>query len=210
MRRILTLCALLLGAATLAWSQDYPGETPEPGKTYHLWNIGQHRFLASDGGLLTMGEADMTVTVEADEGEAAVRLATPEGLLSSSLFDSPRADGKGDNRLWLPIAANDSMQSYNLACCYSEGSDPYLLFSAVLGQLVMEPEQPLAYEDGLWRFVSPAVVTGISSVADGERGHVPSTDATIYNLQGQPMGSRSLDALPRGVYIQGGKKIVKK
>ena len=53
---------------------------------------------------------------------------------------------------------------------------------------------------------SPDVVTALSDIVEGETGRMPVASG-VYDLQGRRVGE-SLEGLPRGIYVSGGKKVM--
>ncbi len=165
MRRIITMCAMLIGLAAMlpSQAQTFTGTVPETGKTYYLWNVGQEAFLSSDDSLLTIGGQPIAVTVEADSHDTSssyVFLSTAGGRLSSSLFEQPRSDGKGKYDQWLLERTSDTGFDYTLANRYRESSSFYLVYSSLLEFVAMSPLKPAnIFVGGQWRFVEVANAT---------------------------------------------------
>lgn len=127
---------------------------------------------------------------------------------------------------------------YNaIACVMSENPDPqygYEIYQMVAKPVIMEPgDAPVKFEASLpFPAMESDAIYKVTAAYNFGGNFVPMTnktvriklksttgieevtddldeDALIYNLQGLPMGT-DLDALPAGLYIQGGKKIYKR
>lgn len=165
MRTFIQWCLLMLAIAATAPSQaqTFEGCEPEAGKTYYLWNVGQQAFLSATDSLLTLGGQPVAVTVEADSHDASssyVFLTCALGRLSSSLFERPRADGKGQYDQWLLNKSDGDEANYTLANRYRETSAFYLTYSLLLNRLAMMPLKPASfYANGQWRFVDADAAT---------------------------------------------------
>lgn len=157
MRKMITFLALLLAFAVQAQAQDYAGQAPEAGRTYYLWNVGQGQFLSSADGVLTLGGSPLPVSIEADPVDASsgfVFLVSPYGKLGSTLFERPRADGRGQYDLWQWEESVPGTGNYTLANRYRETSNAYLYYSVLVSCPFMIPLKPASvFANGQWRFV---------------------------------------------------------
>lgn len=86
----------------------------------------------------------------------------------------------------------------------------------VRGWKVMKDGSTTQVDGSVYTFYMPkcskltlTAIFGESTGIEAINTNNPMEDATIYDLNGRKINSSSLDALPKGIYIIGGKKIVK-
>lgn len=208
------LTAVLALAFTSAMADEaVNGVKPEVGTAYYVYNVGQQQYLGGSEGELVLEGAKLTVTLVQSDAKSLgfTTLNATTGNLGAFQWYVPSADGLGQYQDWSVEPVVGKTAVYTLANRQREtNANQYLYHSAGYGDLRTLAQKPgKDFEDGLWMFVSTEAsgIDGLNADGTNTRRHANN----VYNISGQCVrqNSNSTEGLSQGVYIVGGKKVVK-
>lgn len=136
------------------------------------------------------------------KGEAATDADLYQGTITDVRFDSHGNLTQSEDRIVSQSGVDNAVMSDGVKNEYVYGGDH--------GELTQTTTWEYDYMEQAYALVSKTVHEGFVNVATGINGVVRDgmNDAAVFNLQGVMVGT-STDTLPHGVYVVGGKKIVK-
>lgn len=163
---LVLMCAMAVPVA----ATDYKGATPKDGATYKLYNIGTGKFLSSANGVLTLGGAEIAVTLK-KTADGYYTLSTTDGNIGATLWGTPCNDGSGKYSQWKFTKVKDTDDVYTLANRNREASATFSLYQDNnTGALALEPAQPGAqFAPAQWKLIGSSepeiIVANISEDA---------------------------------------------
>lgn len=151
----ISILALLCALAVPCSADDYKGSTPKDGESYRLYNVGTGKFLSATGGVLTLGGAELTVTLTKTT-DGYYTLSTADGNIGSALWGAPHSDGSGKYSQWRFRKVKGSDNVYTLANRNREASAAFSIYQdETTGALALEPAQPgQQFSLAQWKLVS--------------------------------------------------------
>lgn len=213
MTKPLLTALLFFLTTTLPAAAQETGQTPTAGNTYYIYNVGQGLYLAPSGSQLTLSSTKTAITLASSQdtttsAEGFLTL-TASAQLGADQWQQPTADGTAAYTDWLPVLVEGTTATYTLGNRQRETNAlQHLYYSPAQGRLSTVAQQPGAdFTAGQWIFLS-TTSTGIQT-AEAQTG--AQQEARVYTLSGQVVrtGTTSLDGLGHGIYVVGGRKVVK-
>ena len=120
---LVLMCAMAVPVA----ATDYKGATPKDGATYKLYNVGTGKFLSSANGVLTLGGAEIAVTLK-KTADGYYTLSTTDGNIGATLWGTPCNDGSGKYSQWKFNKVKGTDDVYTLANRNREASATFSLY----------------------------------------------------------------------------------